>query len=58
MAEQLLDNNDIVRAVIYVNESESRLSDADIIRNWKTETKKSFWLRANPDLFSDLGFAG
>jgi oligosaccharide reducing-end xylanase len=54
----VIDNNDIVRAVIYVNESESRLSDADIIRNWKTETKKSFWLRANPDLFSDLGFAG
>ena len=50
------DNNDVVRAVTYVNAGESRLLDADIIKNWKTETKKSFWLRANPDLFGDLGF--
>jgi oligosaccharide reducing-end xylanase len=50
------DNNDVVRAVIYVNAGESYLLDADIIKNWKTETKGSFWLRANPDLFGDLGF--
>jgi hypothetical protein len=50
------DNNDLVRAVIYINAGESRLSDADIIKNWKTETKGSFWLRTTPNLFSDLGF--
>ena len=50
------ENNDVVRAVTYVNAGESRLLDADIIKNWKTETKKSFWLRTNPDLFGDLGF--
>ena len=51
------DNNDVVRAVIYINAGESQLTDADIIKNWKTETKQSFWLRANPDLFGELGFA-
>jgi oligosaccharide reducing-end xylanase len=51
------DNNDVVRAVIYSNAGESRLTDTDIIKSWKTETKRSFWLRANPDLFSNLGFA-
>jgi hypothetical protein len=52
----VVDNNDVVRAVTYVNTRESQLSDADIIKSWKTETKGSFWLRANPDLFGDLGF--
>jgi len=53
----VVDSNDLVRAVTYINAGESRLSDADIIKNWKTEIKKSFWLMANPDLFGDLGFA-
>jgi len=52
----VVDNNDVIRAVTYYNEGESRLSDADIIKNWKTETKGSFWLKANPDLFRHLGF--
>jgi oligosaccharide reducing-end xylanase len=51
------ENNDMVRAVTYINAGESRLSNDDIIKSWKTETKQSFWWRANPDLFSDLGFA-
>ena len=50
------DNNDVVRAVTYINAGEGRLSNDDIIKSWKTETKQPFWLRANPDLFSDLGF--
>jgi oligosaccharide reducing-end xylanase len=50
------DNNDVIRAAIYYNDGRSRLSDADIIKQWKTETKGSFWLRANPDLFRQLGF--
>ena len=48
------DNNDIVRAVTYINAGESRLSNADIIKNWKTETKQPFWLRGGPKLFGAL----
>jgi hypothetical protein len=51
------DNNDVVRAVTYINEGDGRLSNADTIKNWKDETKESFWLRANPSLFETLGFA-
>ncbi len=50
------DNNDVVRAVTYINGGESRLSNADVIKNWKTETKQSFWLRGGPPLFDALGF--
>jgi oligosaccharide reducing-end xylanase len=50
------DNNDVVRAVTYINAGESRLADAAIIKNWKTETKQSFWLRGGPSLFDTLGF--
>jgi oligosaccharide reducing-end xylanase len=50
------DNNDVVRAVIYINKGDSRLLNEDTIKLWKDETKQSFWLRANPDLFGDLGF--
>jgi hypothetical protein len=50
------DNNDIVRAIMYINDGKSRLSDVDVIKNWKTETKQSFWLRGGPNLFGELGF--
>ena len=49
------DNNDVVRAVTYINTGEGRLSDSDIIKNWKAETKKSFWMHGGPSLFSTLG---
>jgi len=52
----VVDNNDIIRAVTYINAGESQLSDTDMLNKWKAETKKPFWLRANPDLFDDLGF--
>jgi hypothetical protein len=51
------DNNDVVRAVTYINDSESRLSNEEIIKSWKDETKQSFWLRASPKLFNELGFS-
>lgn len=51
------DNNDVVRAVTYINAGESQLLDDDMIKSWKAETKQSFWLRANPDLFGDLDLA-
>lgn len=50
------DNNDVVRAITYLNEGEGILSNEATIKLWKEETKRSFWLRANPDLFDDLGF--
>jgi len=51
----VVDNNDVVRAAAYINTGESRLSNEDIIKSWKTETKGSFWLRGGPDLFGVLG---
>jgi endo-1,4-beta-D-glucanase Y len=50
------DNNDVVRAVTYINAGESHLLKDEIIKSWKAETKHSLWLRANPNLFGDLGF--
>lgn len=47
-------NNDVVRAVTYIN---TDALTADILKRWKDETKSSFWLRANPKLFEELGFA-
>ena len=48
------DNNDIVRAMIYINESSDL--NGDVLKKWKEETKQGFWLRANPSLFGTLGF--
>ena len=50
------DNNNVVRAVTYINAGESRLLNDNIIKSWKAETKPSFWLRASPKLFNELGF--
>jgi hypothetical protein len=47
------DNNDAVRAVTYINDIQ--LND-EILKRWKDETKQSFWLRASPKLFNELGF--
>lgn len=49
------DNNDIVRAVTYINDTKLPLDD-EILKGWKDETKQTFWLRANPSLFDELGF--
>jgi hypothetical protein len=51
------DNNDVVRALVYVNAGNSIGANADILKRWKEETKQAFWWRASPDLFDDLGFA-
>jgi hypothetical protein len=50
------DNADVVRSVTYINDGESRLTNPDIIKSWKTETRQTFWLRASPSLFDTLGF--
>jgi oligosaccharide reducing-end xylanase len=52
------DNNDVVRAVTYIDIAESDLPrNEEILRQWKVETKGSFWLRGGPSLFGTLGFA-
>ncbi len=51
------DNNDVVRAVTYINTDESQIDlSAENLKRWKDETKQTFWLRANPSLFDALGF--
>ncbi|MFN8381541.1 MAG: glycosyl hydrolase family 8 [Anaerolineales bacterium] len=54
----VVDNNDVIRAAIYINADGSRIQlKDDILKKWKSATKQSFWLRGGPDLFDDLGFA-
>lgn len=64
------DNNDVVRAVAYINadwDSQPMWSDgnwgdtrlqanADIQKLWRAETKQGFWLNASPSLFKALGY--
>ena len=58
MFQFVTENNDVVRALIYVNAGTAQLSaDTDILKRWKAETKQAFWLRASPTLFEQLGFA-
>jgi len=49
------DNNDVVRAVIYINAGEGRLSNKDIIKSWKDEIEQKFWLGGSLNLFGALG---
>jgi len=52
------DNNDAVRAVIYINDGDSRVDlNSEILKQWKAETKQTFWLRGGPSLFDALGLA-
>jgi oligosaccharide reducing-end xylanase len=50
----VMGNNDVVRAVTYINDTQ--LND-EILKRWKDETRQSFWLRASPKLFTELGFS-
>jgi hypothetical protein len=47
------DNNDVIRAVAYVNNGQLNNEN---LKQWKDETKQSFWLRGGPSLFDTLGF--
>lgn len=49
-------HNDVIRAVTYLNKAQGQLINENTIRLWKEEIKQSFWLHANPKLFSNLGF--
>jgi len=57
LVQFVMDNNDVIRAVTYINDSDSHVGlDADVLKKWKGETKQSFWLRGGPSLFEALGF--
>ena len=47
------DNNDVIRAVTHINDIQ--MND-EVLKRWKNETRQSFWLRASPKLFSELGY--
>jgi hypothetical protein len=52
------DNNDVVRAVTYLNTGKSRIDlNADVLKRWKGETKQTFWMRGGLDLFKTLGLS-
>jgi hypothetical protein len=51
------DNNDIVRGLTYLNEGNNRIDlNSEELKQWKDETKLSFWLKATPNLFNELGY--
>jgi hypothetical protein len=51
------DHNDVVRALVYVNEGDGHIGlNDELVKRWKNETKQSFWLRGGPELFNTLGF--
>ena len=50
----ITNNNDIVRAATYINNVQ--WTD-ETLKQWKAETKQSFWLRGGPSLFAALGSA-
>ena len=51
------DNNDVVRAVTYINNGNSLIQwNDEILKSWKDETNKNFWLRASPSLFDTLSY--
>jgi hypothetical protein len=49
------ENNDVLRAMTYINKINFQSND-EILKRWKAETKQTFWLRASPKLFGELGF--
>ena len=52
------DNNEVLRAVTYIHSGTGQIdSNVDSLKQWKDETRQSFWLRAGPSLFEALGFA-
>lgn len=54
MVEFIHANNDLIRAVTYLNTNSRLLSNPEILKRWKAETSQSFWLRGGPSLFSTL----
>jgi oligosaccharide reducing-end xylanase len=51
------DNNDVVRGLTYLNGGNNRIDlNAEVLKQWKDETKLPFWLKATPNLFHELGY--
>lgn len=48
-------NNDVIRALLYLNTEPILFDNPEFLNNWKTETREQFWLRGGPTLFLTLG---
>ena len=48
-------NNDVIRALLYLNTEPILFDTPEFLSNWKAETREQFWLRGGPTLFSNLG---
>ena len=48
-------NNDVIRALLYLNTEPSLFDAPEFLGAWRTETGQQFWLRGSPLLFSTLG---
>lgn len=47
-------NNDVVRALLYLNTEPDLFDSPEFLSGWKAETREQFWLRGSPSLFSTL----
>ncbi len=50
-------NNDVIRALLYLNTEPGLFDTPEFLANWKTETREKFWLRASPGLFNTLNMS-
>ncbi len=47
-------NNDVIRALLYLNTEPGLFDTPEFVGDWKTETGDQFWLRGGPSLFATL----
>jgi oligosaccharide reducing-end xylanase len=50
------ENNDVIRALLYLNTEPGLFDNLEFLGGWKAETGDQFWLRGGPALFSTLGY--
>lgn len=48
-------NNDVIRALLYLNTEPGLFDTPEFLSGWKAEIGQQFWLRGGPALFSTLG---
>ena len=48
-------NNDVIRALLYLNTEPGLFDNPEFLSEWKAETRQQFWLHGGPALFSTLG---
>jgi oligosaccharide reducing-end xylanase len=49
-------NNDVIRALLYLNTAPELFETPEFLSGWKSETSQPFWLRGGRGLFSALGY--